>query len=121
MIGLLWEMYQQNRIGEAEHRAARAGERATDLQAEIMRLEQRVEQAMLINLSMWSLLQEKLAVTDTEMEVRMRELDLSDGKLDGRMGGAPGDGPTVCRKCARKSSKRHVRCIYCGEPASPLR
>jgi hypothetical protein len=119
MVGLLWEIYQQNRIGDAEARAANVGRRATDLEAELLGLERRLEQSMLINLAMGSLLQDKLGLTDAELERRMTDLDLADGKLDGRAGRAAGDGPKVCTTCRRTISKRHAHCFYCGALSPP--
>lgn len=44
----------------------------------------------------------------------MTEIDLSDGKLDGKVREQPG--VSACASCGRTLSKRHARCFYCTAP-----
>ena len=62
---------------------------------------------------------------------KVNEIDLRDGKMDGR---ETADAPIVCEQCGRSDSRRHNHCFYCGhvnpvkrafyfdhdEPAHPL-
>jgi len=89
---------------------ARAASR--DAQAQIDDLRDRLDRMTLLSYAMWTLAREKLGVTDEQLADRVQELDLSDGKLDGKIG-VP---VTECLKCRRKMSQRHRRCIYCGTP-----
>ncbi|MFO1519712.1 MAG: hypothetical protein U1F57_08650 [bacterium] len=41
----------------------------------------------------------------------MTEIDLQDGKLDGKLKRKP----LECKKCQRVVSPRYVKCPYCGE------
>jgi hypothetical protein len=66
-----------------------------------------------VNMAMWSILEEKLGVTEAQLAERVREIDMRDGKLDGRY--APE--AMECPKCKRTMSVRHNRCMYCGEGA----
>jgi len=43
----------------------------------------------------------------------MVQIDLRDGRLDGRVATTP---PEPCPKCLRIVAKGSVRCMYCGEP-----
>jgi hypothetical protein len=83
---------------------ARRAEDATD------RLEGRVDALVLTSMAMWTLLSEKFGVTEEQLLERIRELDLRDGKLDGRI--APG--VQKCASCGRENSQRSRRCLYCG-------
>jgi len=58
------------------------------------------------------LLRDKLGVTDVELLDRINELDLSDGKLDGKFRKTP----VSCPKCKRTIARRSKQCIYCGQP-----
>lgn len=42
----------------------------------------------------------------------MNDIDLSDGKLDGKF--KPQAGPQSCPACGKTNGKRAVSCMYCG-------
>jgi hypothetical protein len=89
---------------EAKHAARRAGREADDLGA-------RLERALLACEAMWSMMRDKLGVTDEELIHRINEIDLSDGKLDGKV-----RRPAVtCPKCNRVIPRRNPKCMYCGQ------
>lgn len=88
---------------EAKEVARRAGSDTLALQREVDRLSMAVE-------ALWSILKEKTGVTDDELRDRIREIDLSDGVLDGKVRRPPRD----CTACGRTIASRHVKCIYCG-------
>ncbi len=110
MLDILYDIHQNTKISEANakaqagiRQAERVGDRLEDVQ-------ERLDKMALLNLALWTLLKEKLGVTDAELEARVQELDLQDGKLDGRVGGKPVD----CPDCHRPLHQRHRRCLYCG-------
>ena len=95
-----------NLIREQENRGP-----ATDPLAELDALYARYDQALLLNAAMWSLVREKLRLTDEQLATRMNEIDASDGKLDGQIRRPP----QVCPQCGRKSPSRAKRCIWCEQ------
>lgn len=111
MIGMLWDLHQQNRINEVSQRAADAHADLRERGADVERLQQRLDALVLANVAMWTLLRDKLGVSDADLERRVQELDLSDGQLDGKIR----VGPWNCPKCARPNAPRHARCLYCGD------
>jgi len=118
---MLWELYQQSRIGRAGASADAAAESARGASQnarqnarDLVELETRVDQLNLINMALWSFLQDKLGLTDDQLEERVREIDLADGRLDGKVRATP----TQCPSCGRTMSKRHARCLYCGVEAA---
>ena len=48
-----------------------------------------------------------------ELLRQMVQIDLRDGRMDGRVAATP---PEPCPKCQRIVAKQSVRCMYCGEP-----
>ena len=69
-----------------------------------------IERAVLTMEAMWSLLRDRLQVTDDELVERIVEIDLSDGVLDGKV-----RRPALeCGSCKRKIPRRFARCMYCG-------
>ena len=105
----LWDFFQQSQINEHGRRIVQARSETDDARRE---LERKLDKLSLINMAMWSILEERLGVTEKDLGDRMRELDLRDGKLDGR---AATQG-RVCPSCQRMMSLRHRKCLYCGEP-----
>ncbi|MHC4842006.1 MAG: hypothetical protein ACYTDT_13795 [Planctomycetota bacterium] len=70
-------------------------------------------QALLIR-SLLTLLERKGLTNDEEFRALVNEVDLSDGKLDGKY--TPQGQPAECPKCLKVNGKRAVKCMYCGEP-----
>ncbi|RYG66729.1 hypothetical protein EON80_14885 [bacterium] len=110
MLNILYGLQQNQKISSAEGKASaglrqaeRAGERVADL-------EERVDKMALLNLALWSLLEEKLGLTEAELAQRVQEIDLLDGQLDGKVQGKPLD----CNDCGRTLHQKHRRCLYCG-------
>ncbi len=85
-----------------EARAARSG--TEDLDA-------RLERALMACEAMWSLVRDKLQLTDLQLIDRINELDLSDGKLDGKVRKTA----VSCPSCGRTIARRHAKCMYCGQ------
>ena len=110
MFGFLWDLHQQNRLRALDLESSRARQdsrsglqAAEELRAKLDRLE-------LLCAAMGSLLQEHTGITGVQIEERIRELDMQDGRLDGRM-------PTVaktCLTCGRAISGDRGWCMYCG-------
>lgn len=109
-MDFFWDLHQQRRIDENARDAARGQAAADRARDEVARLQDRVDRLVLCNMAMWTLLRDKLGLTDKQLEYRVRELDLSDGTLDGKMRPGAWD----CPKCKRPNSPKHAKCIYCG-------
>ena len=112
---MLWDLLQQRQIGKARQSAAQAENSATRTQNEVEELERVVESLMLSCQAMWELLREQGNLTDEILLKRMQDVDLRDGRRDGRMGTKP----STCPACSRPNNPRHERCVYCGELLPP--
>ncbi|GDX98461.1 hypothetical protein LBMAG48_08650 [Phycisphaerae bacterium] len=110
MLGLLWEWHQHERINDANRKASDLNASIRDRSSDVERLQQRVDALVLANLAMWTILRDKLNVTDADLERRVQEIDLSDGELDGKVR----VGPWNCTACKRPNAPRHAKCLYCG-------
>ena len=85
--------------------------------SEMLELEEKVERLLIITEALWSILQEKLSLDEQELVRRMVQIDMRDGKLDGRVTPSV---PGPCPKCNRTLSKGRPRCMFCGEPITPM-
>ena len=79
-------------------------------------MEAKVERLLIITEALWTILKEKQGLDDQELARQMVQIDLRDGKLDGRVSTTP---PAICPKCNRVVGKNLVRCMFCGEPIVP--
>ena len=96
----------------AAAQAAEATGKARGARRRVEELESRLDRSMLACEAMWTLLRDKLGVTDIELIDRIHEIDLSDGQLDGKVR----RGAVSCPKCSRTISPRFPKCMYCGQP-----
>ena len=95
-------------VGQRAHRAA------SQVQTKNEEIEFDIGKLFLITHALWTILQEEHGYTDEKLVQRVAELDLLDGKLDGRLVKNPKR--TDCPKCGRKMPARRNTCMYCGTP-----
>ncbi len=100
----------------ADVKAGQARSAASRAESAVQRMDHEIERLLMICEAMWSILKEQYGYDDKELIKRVMEIDMRDGRLDGK---APRSEPGECRECSRKLSKRHVRCIYCGTLNAP--
>ncbi len=92
--------------------AARASGDARRSRTDFQEMEARLDKAMLACEAMWTIMRDKFGLDDAQLGERINDIDLSDGKLDGKV-----RKPVVaCPKCGRKIAKRFPNCMYCGQP-----
>ena len=111
---LFWELAQTLDIYRAQAAAEAASGRSEEARRKagiaIVDADLRFQRLALLCSAMWSLLQEKTGITDNELVERFKELDLRDGKLDGRI-----VKPMVkCPDCGATISRDYNRCLICG-------
>ena len=91
-------------------RSSRPPRKIQEPRADIVELERRVETLSLLCRAMWTLLQDRFGFSEEEILKRATELDLLDGRADGRVS-VPAK---MCTSCNRIIAPHHVRCLYCG-------
>ncbi|MEO1525014.1 MAG: hypothetical protein AAFX06_06235 [Planctomycetota bacterium] len=107
---------QAESVGRSAHSAAdRARSQAQSLESD-------VEKLFLISQALWSLLKEQHGYTDEDLLKRVTEIDLLDGKLDGKLAKLPVEERPTCQACGRKLMGKRQSCMYCGEtqPTDPF-
>jgi hypothetical protein len=106
---------------EAAAAAAETAARTTGAQAQIQAarattevklLKHHIERILMITEALWDILKEQHGYSDEELTKRVQQIDMRDGKLDGRVAAA---GVRSCPSCKRPVSGRHLMCIYCGQ------
>ncbi|MBI4717409.1 MAG: hypothetical protein HY763_06365 [Planctomycetes bacterium] len=84
---------------------------ATAARNKVDELELKLDRALLTCEALWTLLRDKFGVSDVELVQRINELDLSDGRLDGKVRKSA----VSCPKCGRAIARRFPKCMYCGQ------
>lgn len=106
-------MWQQARIHHLATDIAKAKDDAAvakQWQREVEQLERQVDRLALLARGMWELACERTGVTDADLRRKCDEIDLRDGKQDGRLTAVA----ATCRACGRKTSARFGHCMTCG-------
>jgi hypothetical protein len=82
----------------------------------VTRLEISIDRLLLINRALWEIIQERFQLTEEILKDKVSEIDLRDGKLDGRLK----KGVKKCDRCNRMLNPRHKTCIFCGYPVQDV-
>jgi hypothetical protein len=90
---------------------------AREAKTEVDELRHDLDRLMLVTEALWRIVREKVQCTDEELVQRIQEIDMEDGKLDGRKAPTPA---RDCPHCQRKLIKHQPRCFYCGKPVQFL-
>lgn len=109
-MSMFWEMRQSYEIGKARAQASAGASKASQASQEVRDLEDRLDRLTLVSMAMWSLLKEKNNMTEEELLLRVRQIDLADGEEDGKVKRKV----LRCPRCSRVMSPRHRKCMYCG-------
>ena len=99
-----------HRIAGAESTAERGVSRAEQAKNDVRLLEDRLDRLSLVCRALWELLKDRTDLQEEDLVTKVREIDMRDGKEDGKMGRTVKN----CGKCGRTMSARHSRCLYCG-------
>ncbi|WP_010250025.1 zinc ribbon domain-containing protein [Acetivibrio cellulolyticus] len=91
--------------------ALEAKSKAREASTEVTYLKLKVEKLMIITEALWMILKETTKHTDEELKEKIRQIDLKDGKLDGKVAA---ELPDKCPKCGQILQKNKLNCIYCG-------
>ena len=70
------------------------------------------ERLYMVVQAMWELLREKVGMTDADLEAKIHEIDLRDGRLDGK--DASQTATHACRQCGRTILSGQSVCSWCG-------
>ena len=109
-MDLLWEVSQRNTIHNAAEDASGAKFKTDQVYKKVVELEKRLNRITLVSQARWELIRDHTGWTDDEILERIQEIDLRDGKLDGKLGASVTD----CPNCNAKVNSRRGYCMICG-------
>lgn len=109
-IDFLWNIAQHRQIESLDRLASGASEMARRTAEDFIEVRSSLERLSLTCRAMWELLAQQTTVTEDDLLAKVHEIDLRDGRGDGRTQCAA----TTCPRCSRKNNARRARCLYCG-------
>ncbi len=117
----MWDFIRVAKANSAEGLSQGATNKAKDESP--APIEEKFAQLALITRAFFELTQEKLGISEKELARRITEIDLRDGKADGRMEPIP----KKCPACGAMMSPKFNRCLFCGckdktgDPFNPVK
>ncbi len=106
-----WAARDYSGRANADMTSARAAAKAAEAQTEVELMRADVERLLMITEALWSILKEQHGYTDEELMRRVEEIDLRDGKTDGKVAKQL---QPLCPNCNRTLTHNLPRCMYCG-------
>jgi len=116
LFNWLFDLHQSAEIVDTKAAQSETRGRVTDLDDERRDLERRYERLRLVTIAMWALLKEHSGLTESDLRKYVNQVDLIDGKLDGKL--SRNKGVIECQKCDRRILKSALVCVYCGHANS---
>ncbi len=98
--------------GRASSAAQQAQSDAREARNEVEYIKHDIERLLMITEALWMILKRQHGYQDNELTKLIAEIDLRDGRLDGRVAK---DEPRHCPYCDRPMSPRRSLCIFCGK------
>ena len=95
--------------------AQNAQAQAREARTEVETLRFDIERLLMITEALWNFIKEEHGYSDDELIARITQIDMRDGKLDGRV---KKSGVEKCPKCGRVLMKNRPVCLYCGTPVA---
>ncbi len=112
--GLFWELSRQAQESTGSDDALKSGRLGDQAQYQVQQLAERVDKLTIINMALWKMIQKISDYKEEDLLEMVKEIDLSDGQLDGKVR----KGVLNCEQCGRVMSNKHSRCMYCGHQTS---
>lgn len=105
--------YAQNFIAQVDAQHARDVARESAMSSDKTR--KNTERLYLVVQAMWELLKGKAGLTDADLDAKVQEIDMRDGRLDGQ--DSTQTDPLTCRQCGRTILSGQAQCSWCGTQA----
>jgi VIT1/CCC1 family predicted Fe2+/Mn2+ transporter len=114
-MGLFIDIHQYHRIGQVQGDASSARTKADRAESGMKDLERRTDRLALACQALLEILQERAGITEDEVRAKMEEIDLRDGRADGKISHQA----AVCAGCGKTIGSQRAECMYCGHHNRP--
>jgi hypothetical protein len=104
------QIYRNGEAHISANEASRAVDKADRATEQIKALQRQTEALALTCQALWEILREKTSLTEGMILEKMEEIDVRDGKKDGKIT----EQVVACPSCNRNSNSKRSSCLYCG-------
>lgn len=108
-MGWVRDTFQEYHIGRAESVANQTQMKSHTNATDIGYIDKKIDNLILITQAIWELLEES-GITESQLEEKIKEIDLRDGSADGKVG----NNLSACPDCGKKPKIRRANCFWCG-------
>ena len=114
ILHLMWDYRQHLKIEANDLAQATTSTQVSHLKNRNIRqmeqLQTEIDQLSLVCQAMWTLIQDNLDISESELKERIVALDMLDGVLDGKMGAVK----MKCPECDATMNNKIKHCMFCG-------
>ena len=115
MHDIIIDLLQHQLLPAVAHRQEDPGPRPTQSLKELSRhFSRKYDQLVLVCQAMWELLAEQTSLSEEDLRAKVNELDLRDGRRDGRLNRRVTTPLPTCPECGAGISRKFNRCMLCG-------
>jgi len=106
------EMYQNRNISAARTQASSANLNAKEAQVKLTELESKLEMSLMVSEALWGIIKQSLDLDDTYLAQLVKQIDMKDGRADGKVAKTI---PDNCTNCGKVLSRGKTKCMYCEQ------
>ncbi len=106
-----WAARQQTQAFHAEMVAENASATAAKARTQVELMQLDIERLLFITEALWTLMKENHGYSDEQLMQTVQEIDMRDGRLDGKVAKQP---TMKCANCGRTIPSKRTICMYCG-------
>jgi len=110
-INNLQDTWEDGRISSARQESEKALKHSEIVARQLLTHQRQLEHLTLLCQSMWEVLREQTGLSDSELRAKVTEVDIRDGKVDGKIN----QQIFACPRCGKNCNSTNKICIMCGE------
>lgn len=108
-MGWVRDTFQEYHLGRAKSVASETKLRSHSNATDINYVDKKLDNLILITQAIWELLEES-GISESQLEKKIKEIDVRDGVEDGVIG----NNLDACPECGKKPKIRRANCFWCG-------
>lgn len=111
----MWDIFQEIRLNDQSARQTNSDSSLRKTNLDLNDVARQVRKMALVNQALYELLKERTGISDEDLRIRIREIDLRDGTADGKLVASP----LRCPKCQSAVTVGALSCPTCGATVAP--
>lgn len=113
-MDFLWDAVQQRQIQNTQTDILNVKEKVIQNRDQTYDLKNQIDRLTLATQAMWELIRDKFGIEESELINKVVEIDLRDGRKDGKITSQA----RCCPSCKRPMSSKSNTCVFCNYTTS---